>query len=608
MSGELTFGMRLTYDGKGAAAALDETRAKIDGLSSSSSKLTSQYTGLTQGVKQHGTEVAVAGRAADAYAASTAKAAMSAGQLRMATRQLPMQFTDIVTALAAGQPPMMVLLQQGGQLKDTFGGIGPAAKAMGGYILGMLNPVTLAVGGVAAALAAGVMAWNRWGTAAIESAGGVMTAVRAAHDDARRLGAMSGEAARDEIAHLEALNATYTAYAADVAAKRDRFNWRSSHDQLVAYDAEMEKNRMRIALLRAQETAQGERDYARAIDETNRALGNIDPIVRATLEWERLLDLQKRSRGQLTAGQMGALYADAMGGVEGKPKPAGGKPPAPKPAGDDRTDAERSFADAWEETQRILQNTDPQAKANAEWERMVYLQETLGEDVFPMTAEQMGAAYLKAMGGMEAETKDTAATLSKTWENFRDNTQSVFGDQLYDAMTGKLTSIEDAFKQMLMRMAANAAAQGLTDALFGGNGKSGKESDGLIGGLMNWLASADGNAFTGGGVAAFASGGAFSNGLYDKPTPFKFASGGGFSLGVMGEAGPEAVMPLARDSAGKLGVRAQGGGSQVVINDNTVINVDSRADRAQVLEDVSRVVDARQNQLVDRLKREGALA
>lgn len=47
---------------------------------------------------------------------------------------------------------MTVFLQQGGQLKDMFGGVGPAAKAMGGYIMGLINPFTLA------ASAAGVMA------------------------------------------------------------------------------------------------------------------------------------------------------------------------------------------------------------------------------------------------------------------------------------------------------------------------------------------------------------------------------------------------------------------------------------------------------------------
>lgn len=78
------------------------------------------------------------------------QAAMSSKQLAMATRQVPMQFTDIVTSLAAGQPPLMVLLQQGGQLKDTFGGIAPAAAALGQYVAGLVNPLTLSAAGAAA--------------------------------------------------------------------------------------------------------------------------------------------------------------------------------------------------------------------------------------------------------------------------------------------------------------------------------------------------------------------------------------------------------------------------------------------------------------------------
>lgn len=78
---------------------------------------------------------------------------MSAKQQSMALRQVPMQFTDIVTSLAAGQSPMMVLMQQGGQLKDSFGGIGPAASALGGYVAGLVNPLTVAA---AAAVGLGV--------------------------------------------------------------------------------------------------------------------------------------------------------------------------------------------------------------------------------------------------------------------------------------------------------------------------------------------------------------------------------------------------------------------------------------------------------------------
>jgi hypothetical protein len=72
--------------------------------------------------------------------------------------------------------------------------------------------------------------------------------------------------------------------------------------------------------------------------------------------------------------------------------------------------------------------------------------------------------------------------------------------------------------------------------------------------------SANGNAFGPSGLIPFASGG-----VVNSPTFFKFGTGGSFSNGVMGEAGPEAILPLKRGAGGKLGVVAQGGGN-VTIN------------------------------------------
>jgi lambda family phage tail tape measure protein len=74
---------------------------------------------------------------------------VSAAQTAAAMRGVPAQFTDIVTSIQGGQQPLTVLLQQGGQLKDMFGGIGPAAKALGSYVLGLVNPLTLAAAAVA---------------------------------------------------------------------------------------------------------------------------------------------------------------------------------------------------------------------------------------------------------------------------------------------------------------------------------------------------------------------------------------------------------------------------------------------------------------------------
>lgn len=100
--------------------------------------------------------------------------AQSARATAFALRQVPAQFTDIVVSLQAGQSPMQVLLQQGGQLKDLFGGAGNAAKALGGYLLGLINPYTLAaaaIAGVGAAYFYGSEQSERLNNALIKTGG-----------------------------------------------------------------------------------------------------------------------------------------------------------------------------------------------------------------------------------------------------------------------------------------------------------------------------------------------------------------------------------------------------------------------------------------------------
>lgn len=74
----------------------------------------------------------------------------SAKQDAAALRGLPAQFTDVVVSLQGGQAPLTVLLQQGGQVKDMFGGVGAALKAVGGALLAMITPLTVALGAVTA--------------------------------------------------------------------------------------------------------------------------------------------------------------------------------------------------------------------------------------------------------------------------------------------------------------------------------------------------------------------------------------------------------------------------------------------------------------------------
>ncbi|HEM8037708.1 TPA: phage tail length tape measure family protein [Klebsiella aerogenes] len=76
------------------------------------------------------------------------KTGLSAAQTAFAMRMIPAQMTDIVVGLSTGQSPFMVLMQQGGQLKDMFGGIGPAIKGVGTYVMGLVNPFTITAAAV----------------------------------------------------------------------------------------------------------------------------------------------------------------------------------------------------------------------------------------------------------------------------------------------------------------------------------------------------------------------------------------------------------------------------------------------------------------------------
>ena len=75
---------------------------------------------------------------------------LSAKQMNNSLRMLPAQFSDIAVSLQAGQAPFTVFLQQGAQIKDSFGGVGPALSAVGGYALSLVTPLTIAASAIGA--------------------------------------------------------------------------------------------------------------------------------------------------------------------------------------------------------------------------------------------------------------------------------------------------------------------------------------------------------------------------------------------------------------------------------------------------------------------------
>lgn len=157
------------------------------------------------------------------------------------------------------------------------------------------------------------------------------------------------------------------------------------------------------------------------------------------------------------------------------------------------------------------------------------------------------------------------------------------------AFSDMATSILNDLTKMMVRMMITAPLASALGGAFGGGG--------LIGSLFG---SAKGNAFDQGRVTPFARGG-----VINRPTLFPMANG----AGLMGEAGPEAVMPLMRLPSGKLGVSAPGGGSKVTVN-SVVNNHHSGADVQQNVTDdgnggitIETVVGPIENALADRMTR-----
>jgi len=182
---------------------------------------------------------------------------------------------------------------------------------------------------------------------------------------------------------------------------------------------------------------------------------------------------------------------------------------------------------------------------------------------------------------------DWSAGASSAWQNYLDSAQNVAGQtkslfsnafsSMEDAVvnfatTGKL-SFADFTKSILAdmaRIATRQASSALLSSLvgagisyFSGGGSSttsaGSTAAGYSPGTINsWAAAqANGGAWDS-GAQLFANGGAFTNSIVSKPTAFGMAGG---QKGIMGEAGPEAIVPLARTAGGQLGIRALGGGS-----------------------------------------------
>jgi phage-related minor tail protein len=145
-----------------------------------------------------------------------------------------------------------------------------------------------------------------------------------------------------------------------------------------------------------------------------------------------------------------------------------------------------------------------------------------------------------------------------------------FGNKLVTSLAGAVIhgrKLSDVFRGLALSMANQALSMAL------------KPLGNLLGGLF---ANAKGNVFVGGSVTPFANGG-----VVNSPMLFPMRNG----TGLMGEAGAEAIMPLARGSDGKLGVRGGGGGASVTVNISTPDVQSFHQSQSQVAAMIARAVE-----------------
>jgi phage-related minor tail protein len=182
-----------------------------------------------------------------------------------------------------------------------------------------------------------------------------------------------------------------------------------------------------------------------------------------------------------------------------------------------------------------------------------------------------------------AEQARQLAALDRLAERFGRSLNGAFasGASSGRQLTGVLGSVGSTLAATLGRSALGAVETTLTRSLEGaGRALSEGVSFGSFGGAA--LPFARGGVMASGGVTPFARGG-----IVSAPTYFPTGRG----LGLMGEGGPEAIMPLARGSDGRLGVRAGGDAPAPVTINITTPDIESfRRSEAQVAADLARAV------------------
>ena len=161
----------------------------------------------------------------------------------------------------------------------------------------------------------------------------------------------------------------------------------------------------------------------------------------------------------------------------------------------------------------------------------------------------MAASFTAELGRMQQSIWLTGREVDSFASGIGGGLKRAFDGLIFDGM--KLSDALKGIARSMADTAYNIAMKPIRDAV------AGALAGGVDAAVSNLMPFADGAAFSQGRVSAFAKGGVVS-----QPTRFPMRGG----TGLMGEAGPEAIMPLTRGADGRLGVAAAGGGRPVSVN------------------------------------------
>jgi phage-related minor tail protein len=163
----------------------------------------------------------------------------------------------------------------------------------------------------------------------------------------------------------------------------------------------------------------------------------------------------------------------------------------------------------------------------------------------------MSAAFTEGLNTMQVDLAATETSVKAVSKSMSTQLGNAFADVVFEGakLSDSLKKIARSMIEASLNSALKPVTDGIASTITGGLG-------GIIEGLMGFQ---NGGAFTSGRVSAFAKGGVVSG-----ATTFPMRGG----MGLMGEAGPEAIMPLSRGADGALGVRAATGGQNVTVNMN----------------------------------------